>query len=151
MQIRPVDEADLSILAQLWEEKSNLLQQTQEAYPKRSRSDWLNYAHQCLVHSACGFFVAVKDSQLVGYIISWVQELPIFGMEKQGIISELVTDLHQSHPRLGRQLVQCVMDWLAEQGISTILVCIPRGSMVEQAFWESMGVKRAMDIVWLDR
>ncbi len=151
MQIRSVDEADLLILAQLWKEKSSLLQQSQRAYPKRSQADWLTYAKQCVSANACGFFVAEKDSHLVGYIIGWIEELPIFGIETQGIVSEFVTDLHQSHVSLGRQLVQCVVDWFIEQGISTFLVCIPRNSLVEQAFWEAIGVKRTMDVVWLSR
>lgn len=149
VSIRAAIETDIPALVQLWHEKT-LLQADRRLQPvPGARDAWSTEARSWLSDPRCAFFVAERDSSVIGYIVGWVQPIPAVTLPRIGLITEIAVDTHGYHGGVGRLLVEALRAWFREQRIDQLAVWSPRFDAVGQAFWRSLGAAEWVDVLWI--
>jgi hypothetical protein len=94
--------------------------------------------------------VATLDNQPIGYIVGRIQ-VTSTGLlpERNGVVSELVLDLHQYQGGAARLLFDALRKWFSICNVEQILVSVPQRSPIEQAFWRGLGAVKWMDGLWI--
>jgi GNAT superfamily N-acetyltransferase len=148
--VRNATGSDLPELSRLWQEKLILQQQADYPVGLESSAKWIEAAGIWLADEHCVIHVAQAGSDLVGYIIGWVQNSPpgLF-QETMGAVTDLVVDAHSHHSGVGRQLLASLREWFAQLGITTIIAYVPAHLAVAQAFWRAQGAAEWTNILWL--
>lgn len=152
MIIRPAIQSDITVASSLWFERISLLQQSDNYFtPLEDASQvWEAKAGQWIDHDNFGFFVAERDSTLVGYVVVSIISGPV-GLQPKliGNIIDIGLDLHHAHSGLGKEMVQVVREWLIERDIHVLSVSVPSRYPVEEAFWRSIGAKPRFNEFWM--
>ena len=152
VNIRPATPADLTGLAELWQDKMVLLQQMDRRITLMpdGRARWQTAVAGWLSDTQHAIFVAAHNKALVGYIIGRIEPGPP-GMlpERYGLITEIALDMHSYNAGMGRSLVQVLRAWFANQGIKHAIAAVPRRYAVEQAFWRALGATERVDLMWM--
>ena len=152
MKIRLAQASDLTAASALWHERAALLQQTDFAFRPlpNARRAWEQQAAVWLEDRETAFFVAENDEGLVGFIAAGIVEGQA-GLQprRMGRVLEMVLDLHQPHPGLGRRLLACAKTWLKARGIKMMAVDSPARYPLEAAFWRSQGAKLRFHGYWM--
>jgi GNAT superfamily N-acetyltransferase len=152
MHIITVHRNDLPMLARLWQEKSVLLQHSDDFFMPQSdgASQWIEAAETWLADDSFAFFAAQVEDGYAGYIVGEIRRgLAGFEPQKVGEIRELVLDMHRYHAGVGRQLVNHLIDWFRERHVDRMLISVPRHFPAEQAFWRALGLKHYSDGMWM--
>lgn len=146
MHIRGVQQEDLNALAELWLERRVLQGQADARLaPRREeRAAWLAQAETELDNPSSVMLVAEDHDSGDGVAPVGFAAARMLDKQRGEIIS-LVLDAHTYHPGLGRDLVETLRAWLAQQGAVSIVTQVPRFHAVEQAFWRSLGAHDADD------
>lgn len=147
---------DIPRLADLWQEKTAVLQQFDRrvgAAPD-GMARWSAAAAGWLNDPRCAVFVIEtnKDAseKVAGYVIGWIQpNTPGLMPEQYGVITDIAFDMHDQRGGQARELLGPLRDWFAAQGISAIVAQVSSRSVVEQAFWRSLGATEWVDLMWL--
>ncbi|QPC80721.1 GNAT family N-acetyltransferase [Phototrophicus methaneseepsis] len=117
--------------------------------PPQPRQGWESAAAEWLNNEDICFQVAFLRGELIGCIqADIVQDVPQL---PYGRINQLILDMHaqQAVHGLGQALVDVAKAWLAERGITQIMIHTPMLTPVEQAFWRGVGITKKDDIFWL--
>ena len=96
-----------------------------------------------------GFFAAVRDGEVIGYVVGQLQPMPGMAPEQIGLIIDIALDAHGYHGGAGRELVSALTDWFSAHNADHMAVCTPHFDAVGQAFWRSLGASEWMDILWI--
>ena len=150
--IRPAEPADIPEMARLWYDKTVLQQQFDRRFALLSDGQvrWMDCAARWLADPDCVIYVAQSASEIVGYIIAWIQDGPPgLSPESIGVVTDLTIDAHGQQGGAGRLLLQPVRDWLAAHCISYMVAQVPRRQAVEQAFWRALGATEWLDSLWM--
>jgi len=150
--VRSATPADVSHLAQLWYEKTVLLQQADPRVrmAENAHERWMAAACAWLEQPLVALLIADDDGEVAGYIVARVEPGPPGLLpEKRGVIADIAVDAHRYRPGVARRLVQAAQSWLAEQNVHEMLVNAPRRDAVAQAFWRSLGAREWMDGLWM--
>jgi len=152
MNIRPAKLSDLSTVSFIWYERIALLQQSDSYFTPipNAVQVWEEQATLWIDDATLGFFVAERESDVIGYVIVTVRDGPLGLHPKQiGKIIDMGLDLHQSHRGLGGKLVDTAKSWLREHDIRILTVDLPALYPVEEAFWRSNGAKLRFSEFWM--
>lgn len=143
---------DLSTLADIWYENKVLNQQSDAGLVlvQGAKDCWMEEAHQWLANPRCRIWVASRDAVLLGYLVTWLQEMPSgFSPQTVGCVTEIALDLHTPSGGAGQALLNAARDWLTNQGINSIIAHVPHRQPVQQAFWRGQGARDWVDLMWL--
>lgn len=152
MIARAATSTDLPELSRLWYEKMVLQQQSDHhlVLMPEAQSKWASTAVNWLANNRCSILVVEGESELLGYIIGWLQDAPTgFLPEEIGVVTDLMIDAHTHKSGVGRILLQSLRGWFIAQGIQQMVAHVPARLAVEQAFWQAQGTTEWMNIVWL--
>lgn len=128
--VRSLMTDDIPRLAALWYERMSLI--APQATPILNRPVWESRLTGWLGNADCWCMGVEDESLLVGGIIT--QQV-----KNRAIVRDLSLDLHRYQAGAGRQLVKTARAWAVSRGIDHLLVPVARASVVEQAFWVSLG------------
>jgi ribosomal protein S18 acetylase RimI-like enzyme len=150
--IRRATSSDLPRLAELWQEKMILLQQSDPRFASFSGDPaaWSKGACDWLESDPFAIFVGEHGAQIVGYVVGWKQP-GLFAppAEQIGVITDFALDTHTYQGGLGTRLLRAVREWFNQSGISRIAVYAPHCHAVEQAFWRAAGATQWIDLMWI--
>jgi ribosomal protein S18 acetylase RimI-like enzyme len=150
--IRPAVAADIPKTAVLWHEKIILQQQSDsrlKLLPDAS-TRWTAAAAEWLTNDRCRMNVALRNDEIVGYIVGWIQaNQPGLLPERLGVITDIAVGVHSYQSGLGRLLLESVRAWFREQGINQLIAHVPSRQPVEQAFWRASGATELIDMMWI--
>lgn len=150
--VRPAAASDLPLLAELWQEKMILLQQSDPRFADLfpGNSAWEQAVCAWLEDARCAVLVAERDGRLVGCIIVWSQiGIPLLA-DQIGVVTDMILDSHAFHGGLARSLLQAARNWLHARGIRHMLACAPHLYAAEQAFWRAQGATQWIDMMWVN-
>jgi predicted N-acetyltransferase YhbS len=146
--IRVAIQSDIPALAELWRERMVLLAQQDgrigfSGDGTESIAQWLN-TPECLM------LVTEQDTQIMGFIVGSIQQLPP-GVQPAciGVVYALALDMHRNASGTAQALLTAVREKFHEQGATACVVVAPRRSAVEQAFWRSQGATEWIDVLWM--
>ena len=147
IEIRAAVPTDIPDLIELWHERA-LLQRLR--LDPDAHQVWSAEVRYWLDDSETAIYVAISDSQLIGYIIGQVQTSS-HGLvpDRIGVVSELALDLHQYQVGVGTLLVDVIRQWFRSCKIERIYVSVSQRSPVEQAFWRALGAVKWMENLWI--
>lgn len=152
MKIRLAQASDLRAASALWHERAALLQQTDFAFRPlpNARRVWEERAALWLEDRETAFFVAENNEGLIGFAaVGIVDGQAGLRPRRMGRLIEMVLDLHQPHPGLGRRLLAGAKTWLKARGIEAMAVDSPARYPLEAAFWRSQGAKLRFHGYWM--
>ncbi len=143
---------DLPRMSALWYEHAALLAQQDSRWKlladaqsvwARAALTWLTKADMCLL-------VSQEADFLTGFIIAQIDTSPVgFSPGVVGVIRSLAVDAHHYSGGAGRLLVEGVREWCRDQGVSQIVVDLPKRAPIEQAFWRAQGGVSWMERLWI--
>jgi len=143
--LRAPTTADLLVWADLWYDRASL---SYGHLPIDRRAVYLTMLTDWLADPASFAQVVLAEDRIGGGLVAQ----PGDGMVH---IRDLSLDLHRYHGGAARLLVTALRTWAAAAGLTGAVVSVPRGAVVEQAFWLSMGAvrqpspQRGSDGFWL--
>lgn len=152
VMIRSANAADIPKIAMLWHEKMILQQQSDRrlALLPDAPARWSSAAGEWLNNDCCRMNVALRDDEIVGYIIGWIQSSsPGLSPERIGVITDISVGVHSYQSGLGRILLEALRDWFCERGVVQLIAHVPRRQPVEQAFWRALGATELTDVMWI--
>ena len=153
MRIRSAKETDLAAAAQLWFDRIALLRESDSAIAlaPAAMQVWRRQAENWIVDEDFGFFVAVSDSELAGFLVVSAADNPPWLLPKRrGEILEMTMDLHRPSPGLSGALLERAGAWLKARDISVLAVEPSAYYPVEAAFWLAQGAKLRAYRYWLN-
>ena len=151
LKIRLAEESDILVLAELWHDKMQIIQQFNNwiRLTPTAKQDWSIAASEQFKQVGNATFVA-ESNEIVGFISGMIRRNEVgFFPQKIGVIREVVLDMHTYQGGAGQELVRALQNWFTEQGITQIQVFIPHNFAPEEAFWQSMVTKQISTTVWL--
>ncbi len=151
INVRLATSNDLSTLADIWYENKVLNQQSDAGLVlvADAKDCWAEEAHQWLSNARCRIWVASRDAAL-GFMVIWLQEMPPgFSPQTVGCVTEMALDLHTPSSGAGQALLNAAREWLADQGINSMIAHVPHRQPVQQAFWRGQGARDWVDLMWL--
>lgn len=152
IRVRAATVSDLPNLSRLWHEKMVIHQQLDRRIKLTpdAESHWAVAASNWIAEKDCAILIAVSDSDVLGYIIGWVQPAPPGLLpETMGFVTDLTVDAHRPRGGVGGLLFSALKKWFLERQIEQIIAQVPSRAAVEQAFWRAQGASNWMDGMWL--
>ncbi len=151
LEVRRALAADLEAAGRIWQESAETLSQLDPRYRtapdglerwKSARLAGLANPDQCL-------FVALRRGEVMAYLCGTLKpNLPGLLPEQIGVIDELAVDSHGHGGGPGRLLLEAMIGWLRERGISRVEIRVPRQNAIAQAFWRAIGAREWYDLMW---
>ena len=152
MDIRLAKGSDLAQAAGLWYERAAVLQQSSNylRLAPDSQKRWQDQAQAWLVDERYGFFVAVAEKAVVGYIVIGCSDgMPGLEPIELGKVVDMAVDLHRPYRGLGGRLLARARVWLQAKDIKAMTVDVPMHYPVEEAFWRAQGASPRFNRYWL--
>jgi GNAT superfamily N-acetyltransferase len=124
INVRVAAATDLPRLAELWQEKRVLLNQSDPrfALSPGGQAQWASAAAEWLADARCAVLVAEHEGQVLGYVVGWLESGMPAITERVGAVSEIAIDAHSYRGGLGRALVQALRTWFQERGVEHMVV-----------------------------
>jgi ribosomal protein S18 acetylase RimI-like enzyme len=149
--VRPATTEDADALVKLW----HPIMQERAQFDRRLKLStdaptlWKKELQAWLNREDVAVFVAQNEEKLVGYVVGWILERPIFLLqERYGYISDLGVDGHAHLGGIGTVLFDAIKSWFREQGIERIDIQVMHCHPIAQAFWRAKGATQYMDHFW---
>lgn len=152
--VRAATTTDIPALTHLWYEKTVLHLQTRRHFTLApdGRAQWSAAALRWLADPRAALWVAqdAGESALAGYLLVCLQDSPPGLLPAQvGAVLDFAIDAHTYRGGVGRELARAARDWLREHHVERMMIDVPRGAAVEQAFWRALGAKEWIDRLWM--
>ena len=144
MTTRPAQAGDLSTLAEYWYDRMALIQQLRPmALSASAQSLWQTQA-QAWLHAQMPFWVVMWQTDLLGGACALLDDAT-----QSARLCVWALDLHVPHKQqgAGKYLWQALRADLQQRGVHQLWLTEAPLLAVEQAFWQSMGI-RSMDKQW---
>ena len=147
--IRSARPDDVDAIARLWEALVEYHCDLDADLPPATHQGSIRYARRLtdqLDNPTTRVLVAVRNSQIVGYVLGVVVDLApeIFAQEPSGFLADIYVDLSQRRKGIGRALVEELIDWFRTNGLHYFewhaVVQNPEGI----AFWRALGGREVM-------
>lgn len=151
--IREARRQDVGAIVALWKE----MMAFHEAYDARFRfaadapKDFQNHLTATLRSRAACVLVAQATDRVIGYIMGEIQtRKPIYPAGKYAFISDICVTEEYRRSGVGRALVQSLMEWFQQQGVTAVELFVAEANPVSLAFWQAMGFKDYLRMLRLD-
>lgn len=140
---------DFAAMYALWYDRAALLIQVdpRALLPDQVEQRWMQHYHRLVSAERVRIAVAVEAERVIGYAVGrWDEDAMLV---REAEIELMAIDLHAPHRGAARALVGMLRAWFTTEGVSRILVRVPRYSAVEQAFWHAQGARAWDEVLWL--
>jgi ribosomal protein S18 acetylase RimI-like enzyme len=147
--IRPVTANDAPAIAELWESLVAYHQALDEALPGAAPNGSGRYTKRLLQHLDDQYtraFVAEVDGKIIGFILGMIVDLlpDIFAQEPGGFLADIYVDSAYRRSGIGRSLVEALIHWFREQGVTHFDWHVAAHNPDAIAFWHSIGGREVM-------
>lgn len=149
--VRPATIEDVDALVKLW----HPIMQERAQFDRRLKlsenapSLWEKELRGWLERDDVAVLLAHDDDKIVGYVVGWILERPIFFLqERYGYISDLAVDGHAHLGGIGTVLFDGIKAWFREQDIERLDIQVMHAHPIAQAFWRAKGATQYMDHFW---
>ncbi|MDR7522617.1 MAG: GNAT family N-acetyltransferase [Armatimonadota bacterium] len=89
--------------------------------------------------------VGVQGDRLLGFAVGRISLLPpFFAQRRRGYIHDVVTREGFRRRGIGRRLVEALLEWMREAGVSVAELTVAVRNQEAVAFWEALGFSRYM-------
>jgi ribosomal protein S18 acetylase RimI-like enzyme len=149
IEIRPVIAADAPAIAELWGSLVTYHQALDDALPGAAPNGSGRYTKRLLQHLDDQYtraFIAEVDGKVIGFILGMVVDLlpDIFAQEPGGFLADIYVETAYRRHGIGRQLVESLMSWFQEQGVTHFDFHVAAHNPEAIAFWHSIGGREVM-------
>ena len=147
--IRPVTANDAPAITELWESLVAYHQALDEALPGAAPNGSGRYTKRLLQHLDDPYtraFVAESDGKVIGFILGMIVDLlpDIFAQEPGGFLADIYVDTPYRRSGIGRSLVEALIQWFDEQGVTHFDWHVAAHNPDAIAFWHSIGGREVM-------
>ncbi|NHI90117.1 MAG: GNAT family N-acetyltransferase [Candidatus Thorarchaeota archaeon] len=138
---------DMESLAELWWESARYHQALEPRFQYASDASQATrefILKQMQSDDAC-FWVAQKDSKVIGYIETMVIERPPIHVQRRiGYIGSIYVQSEFRMKGLGTKLWQTAHDWLKQKGVTVINLTVASKNPDAFEFWKKLGFSEIM-------
>lgn len=142
--IRQARREDIPSVVALWREMMAAHQALDERFRLVVDADveFARHARRMMHGSVSRIFVAVAGSQVVGYVLSEMQQRPpVYPVGRYGFISDLCVAERYRRRGIGAALAERAVGWLKSEGATAVELLAADRNQVARCFWEAMGFK----------
>ncbi len=102
--------------------------------------EWSTWASKKLESKELGFFIALKDNKIVGYITGYIeQRAPIYHIRMIGYISNLYITPDFRGKKIGTQLHKALIQWFKEKDVGHIELNVNSRATTTIETWHHLG------------
>lgn len=150
--IRRASRRDLEAIGNLWVELMTFHAEVDPRFgiPRHGRQNYIRYIYQSLHdHNYC-VLVAAVEGRVTGYVIGYIaQNPPIFPHPHYGFIADLCVTSTCRRQGTGRALVEDILQWFKQRGMSSVQLNVAHHNPVSQAFWRKIGCTDYLNHMWM--
>lgn len=148
--IRRAVPRDVRVLAGLWREMMEFHRKLDPAFEfgPAAQTGIEKHLSETIRSTGGRVFVASAGGRMIGYILGEIQERkPIYPLGRYGFISDLSVTSAWRRRGVGRALVNTLMAWFHEHGVTAIELFILENNDVSTAFWQSVGFRHYLRLL----
>ncbi len=150
LEIRKAEANDLDKIVELWTQLAGLHEDLSSRFKlvPDAAYIWKDYIGKGMVRPDHRIVVAAENDRIIGFANgSLGMGSPVFEDRRHGTINDLYVE--ESHRRrgIGTLLVNDLMNWFREEGVSRAQTGFYLGNPLAKAFWSKLGFKSVMSRV----
>lgn len=147
--IRAATAADTPAIGHLWEKLVDYHRALNPDLPRAAPGGARLYARNLIsrLHDThTGVFVAEDDSHLIGYVLGVVVDLvpEMFEQEAGGFLADIYVEEEYRGRGVGRALVDALVDWFRQRGLSHFEWHVASSNEAGLAFWQALNGRALM-------
>lgn len=142
VMIRPATPRDVAEIVAIWGELALHHAGLDPAFApsRRWREEYRYFIHSLLGREDALALVALDGGTVAGYGVGRLSILPaFFEIRRRGYIHDVVTRERYRRHGIGRRLVETLLGWMREGGITTVELTVAIQNQEAVAFWARMG------------
>jgi len=142
IEIRRATSFDIPQIVPLWEELAAFHAALDSAFAisPEGREAYAEYLHALMRNREAFVVVALDRTEAVGYAVGRISTLPrTFLVQRRGYIHDVYVREGYRLRGIGRQLVEEVLRWFQERGITLVELTVATFNLGAKAFWEKLG------------
>ncbi|MBI4279611.1 MAG: GNAT family N-acetyltransferase [Armatimonadetes bacterium] len=142
VEIRRATVRDIPDILPVWGELADFHTSLDASF--RPSSEWkheyADYLRSLMMRDDALALLARVDGEVVGYGVARVSYLPGFFLyRRRGYIHDVYTRQGFRRHGIGRQMVQGLLDWLRDRGVSLVELTVAVNNDEAVAFWKALG------------
>lgn len=140
--IRPATVRDLPEIVAIWGELAFHHARLDEAFRPSLhwQEEYRQFIRNLLDRDDARAVVAVEGGRVIGYAVGRITLLPgFFERRRRGYIHDVVTERAFRRRGVGRGLVEALLAWMQESGVTTVELTVAVMNQEAAAFWTRLG------------
>jgi len=141
-EIRPATVRDLSEIVDVWGELALHHAQLDRAFApsRRWREEYRQFVGGLIGRDDALAVVATRGDTLIGFAVGRVSLLPgFFEHRRRGYVHDVVTRDAYRRRGVGRRLVNSLLEWMNESGVTMVELTVAVNNPEAVAFWSHLG------------
>lgn len=141
-EIRPATVRDLSDIVEIWGELALHHARLDRAFApsRRWRDEYRQFIGGLIGRDDALAVVAAFGGQLIGFAVGRVSMLPaFFEHRRRGYVHDVVTREAYRRRGVGRRLVETLLAWMDEAGVSSVELTVAINNQDATTFWSQLG------------
>lgn len=142
IEIRRATTFDIPQIVPLWEELAAFHAALDSAFAVSPEGGdaYAEYLHALMRNREAFVVVALDRREAVGYAVGRISTLPrTFLVRRRGYIHDVYVREGYRLRGIGRQLIEEILSWFQEQGITLVELTVATSNVGAKAFWEKLG------------
>lgn len=149
MKLRKAVLSDITEITELWKDMMDF-HQGQDGYytlDENAKRSYQKYVEENIRNKSKYLKVCLDDkNELIGYLFADIYEYPpIYPVKKYIEINEMVVRKDQRRKGIGKIMLQDVLDWAKEKGITRVECKVATLNPISQGFWNKNRFRAYME------
>lgn len=145
MKLRKAEMSDLREITEIWKEMMDLHQEQDRYFilDQEAKKAYQKYAEENIRSEGKFLKVCLNDeNEIIGYIFADTFEYPpIYPVKRYIEIHEMVVRKDQRRKGIGKIMLQDVLHWAKEKGITRVECKVATANPISQGFWSKNGFR----------
>jgi len=153
IRTRRASREDLDVICRLWRHLMDYHESFDPRFEldREAEAEFKQYVLDILDNYLHAVFVATRDEKVLGYTIVAEMENPaVFRLKRYGFVCEICVDPQTQGAGVGQALYERAVRWFKRRNLSVVQLNVAPGNEAGRKFYERLGFKPFLNILWLD-
>ncbi len=141
-EVRPATAYDLPEMVEIWGELARYHARLDSAFAlsRRWREEYRQFMSGLMGREDARAVVGAHEGEIIGFAVGRISLLPgFFENRRRGYIHDVVTREPYRRRGVARRLVDALLDWMDESGVSMVELTVAVNNPEAIAFWTRLG------------
>jgi ribosomal protein S18 acetylase RimI-like enzyme len=142
-----VSEEHVPEIVELWKELSDHHSNIDSFFTRRRNAhlNFTSFLAELILSNEAKVFIAVKNAEVLGYIITKVEKYPpIYMLKTYGTIYDILVTSKYRRKGIGTKLLEEALEWFKSLGLERIELSIVPANIESSSFWKKHGFQEYM-------